>query len=255
MTLLGHEQVGTGPVHVIVTNDWLSDTTSWDHARAYFDLARFTYALADLRGYGLSRHLPGPFGIRESADDLRALADHLGWPRFGVVAHSMSTLIAMDLAQHHPDRVERMVLVTPAPPRGFPPDPARLAAIRAIALADDTGRVAYFTQRFDQRLSPGWAAYKAARWRATAEPAAAADYTHMFARDGLAEPALPIEMPVLAIFGERDAQPLRRDAVEPALHAIAPRLEVIELADVGHYPMQEMPPKTVALVERFLGAD
>jgi hypothetical protein len=33
------------------------------------------------------------------------------------------------------------------------------------------------------------------------------------------------------------------------------RLEVVSLAESGHYPMQEMPPTTAALVERFLGAD
>lgn len=32
----------------------------------------------------------------------------------------------------------------------------------------------------------------------------------------------------------------------------AAELAVTALADVGHYPMEEMPPLTVALIERFL---
>jgi hypothetical protein len=59
---------------------------------------------------------------------------------------------------------------------------------------------------------------------------------------------------VLAITGEEDAPPMRREAVTRALGAICDHLVVKALADSGHYPMQEMPPLTVALVERFLAS-
>jgi hypothetical protein len=45
---------------------------------------------------------------------------------------------------------------------------------------------------------------------------------------------------------------MRSGAVTPALGPLCDRLAVSPLADCGHYPMQEMPPLTVALVERFL---
>jgi pimeloyl-ACP methyl ester carboxylesterase len=53
--MLGHETLGTGPTTVIVMNDWLCDTSTWDDARAYLDGARFTWVFADLRGYGRSK--------------------------------------------------------------------------------------------------------------------------------------------------------------------------------------------------------
>jgi pimeloyl-ACP methyl ester carboxylesterase len=76
----------------------------------------------------------------------------------------------------------------------------------------------------------------------------------MFARDGLPDPAARISVPVLAITGEQDAPRMRCEAVTRALEPLCDHLVVTALADCGHYPMQEMPPLTVALVERFLGS-
>ena len=84
--------------------------------------------------------------------------------------------------------------------------------------------------------------------------AAAAGYVAMFARDGLPAKALRITVPVLAITGEQDAPPMRSEAVTRTLGPLCDQLVVTPLADSGHYPMQEMPPLTVALVERFLAS-
>jgi pimeloyl-ACP methyl ester carboxylesterase len=104
---LGHELVGHGPAHVIVLNDWLCDTSTWDGARRYLDETRFTFAFADLRGYGRSRSRAGAFTVEEAAHDTLVLADVVGWDRFAVVGHSMSSLVALHLAQHYADRIER----------------------------------------------------------------------------------------------------------------------------------------------------
>jgi 3-oxoadipate enol-lactonase len=249
---IGHELVGSGPRHVVIMNDWLCDTSTWDGARTYLDGARFTFAFVDLRGYGRSRGRAGAFTLEEAATDVLALADALGWARFAVVGHSMSSLVALHLAQHHAARVERAVVLTPPPPTGFGADDAMLAASRALALADDATRLSIFTQRFGTRLSPAWTTYKLSRWRAGADPAAAAAYVAMFARDGLPDPTARITVPVLAITGEQDAPPMRSEAVTRTLGPLCDQLVVTPLADSGHYPMQEMPPLTVALVERFL---
>jgi 3-oxoadipate enol-lactonase len=249
---LGHELVGTGATRVVVMNDWLCDTSTWDGARPYLDGTRFTFAFADLRGYGRSRGRTGAFTVEEAASDVLALADALGWTELAVVGHSMSSLVALHLAQGHAGRVRRVVVITPPPPAGFGVDDATLEASRALALADDATRSSAIEQRFATRLSSGWTKYKAARWLACADPAAAAGYVAMFARDGLPDPAGPIAVPVLAITGEQDAPPMRREAVLENLSPLCAELAVTALADVGHYPMQEMPPLTVALIERFL---
>jgi pimeloyl-ACP methyl ester carboxylesterase len=250
---IGHELVGSGPLPVVVLNDWLCDTSTWDGARAYLDAVRFTWAFADLRGYGRSRGRGGSFTIAEASADVNELARARGWTRFAVVGHSMSSLVALHLAQHHADRIARVVAITPPPPAGFGSDDAALEGSRALALGDDALRASALERRFGNRLSPGWAAYKAARWRATADPVAASTYVAMFARDGLPDPTARVAVPVLAIAGEQDFEPMRSAAVTRALSPLCDRLTVVSLGDSGHYPMQEMPPLLVAHVERFLG--
>lgn len=105
------------------------------------------------------------------------------------------------------------------------------------------------------RLSKQWIRFKAARWRACAEPAAVAAYVAMFARDGLPDPTARVTVPVLAITGEQDAEPMCRDAVTAALGPLCDNLVVDSLTDCGHYPMQEAPPLLVTLVQRFLAGE
>ncbi len=252
---IGHELVGSGPMPVVILNDWLCDTSSWDCARVYLDNARFTWAFADLRGYGRSRSRSGAFKVTEAAADVIELADAYGWRRLAIVGHSMSSLVALHLAQHHSDRIAHTVVIAPPPPTGFGADDVRLEGSRALALGDDAMRSTVLTQMFGNRLSPGWSAHKAARWRASSDPTAVAAYVAMFARDGLPDPTARIAAPVLAITGEHDAEPMRCAAVTRALSPICDRLIVVPFTDSGHYPMQEMPPLLVAHVERFLSAE
>jgi 3-oxoadipate enol-lactonase len=251
---IGHELVGSGPMPVVILNDWMCDTSTWDGARVYLDGASFTWVFADLRGYGRSRDRSGAFTVTEGAADVIELADAHGWDRFAIIGHSMSSLVALHLAQHHPARITHAVVITPPPPTGFGADDAMLEGARALARGDDAMRAAILKQRFGNRLSPGWTAYKAARWRASGDPIAVSSYVAMFARDGLPDPTARIAVPVLAITGEHDAPPMRSAAATTALSPLCDHLVVVPLADSGHYPMQEMPPLLVAHVERFLSA-
>lgn len=253
--MLGHETLGSGSTRVVVLNDWMCDTSTWDGARSYLDGSSFTWVFADLRGYGRSRGQPGEFTAEEAAADVIELADALNWPRFALVGHSMSTLVALHLAQHRPDRIERVVVLTPPPPTGFGADEARLDALRGVARGDDSKRMNYLRARLGDRLSDGWARFKAERWRATSDPEAVAGYAAMFARRGLPEPTIRIGAPLLAVTGEQDVPIMRRESVTQLLAPLCEQLVVIPIADSGHYPMLETPPLLVATVERFLAGD
>lgn len=253
--MLGHETFGTGPAGVIVLNDWIGDTSTWDGARPYLDRDRFTWAFTDLRGYGRSRGQRGAFGVAEAAADVLGVADALGFERLAIVGHSMSCLVALHLAQHAPERIERAVVLAPPPPRGFGVDEATLDRMRAMALGDDEARTRALRVMWGGRLSEAWVRFKAARWRAGADPEAVAGYVAMFARDGLPDPAARISAPVLAVTGEQDAEIMRREAASRHLAPLCDALSVIPLADCGHYPMQEAPPLLSTLLERFLSGE
>lgn len=249
--VIGNERVGGGPRGVIVLNDWLSDTSSWDSARPYLDKEAFTWIFADLRGYGRSRSLHGGYTLEEAAADVLELAASLDWQRFSIVGHSMSTLVALHLAQHSPERVERVVLLTPPPIAGFG-DPAAVKALHALALADDAGRSAMLEGMWGDRLLEQWSRFKLARWREVADVQAAAGYALMFARDGLPDRKKRIAAPVLAVTGEQDMEPMRQAAVRQTLAPLCGQLTVTPIAISGHYPMQEAPPLLVTIVDRFL---
>lgn len=250
--MLGHEVVGSGPLGVIVLNDWISDTSSWSDARRYLDDVSFTWAFTDVRGYGRSLEQQGELGVREIASDVLALADALRWKRFAVVGHSMTCLAALHLAQQEPRRIERAVVLTPVPPAGLGFDDATLAALQRVSRGDDAGRLGTLNAMWGDRLSAGWVRFKLARWRATSTPEAVARYLTMFARDGLPDRATHIAPPVLAVTGEQDAEPMRQAQVASQLGPLCEQLTIAPLADVGHYPMQEAPPLLVTTIERFL---
>lgn len=252
MSRIGYDRTGSGPLGVLVLNDWMGDTSTWDGARPYLDQERFTWAFADLRGYGRSKGLGGAFNLAEAAADVVSLADALGWPRFAIVGHSMSTLVALHLAQHAPERIARAVLLTPPPPGGFGADAPTLAALQAVGRGDDAKRINSLRARWGDRLSEGWIRFKAERWRAAADPEAVAGYVAMFARDGLPDPTARVDVPLLAVTGEQDAEIMRREAVTRFLAPLCARLVVTPIAECGHYPMQEAPPLLVTIVERFL---
>ncbi|MFO0563144.1 MAG: alpha/beta hydrolase [Polyangiales bacterium] len=250
--MLGFDLYGSGEHRIIVLNDWLCDTSTWDAARPYLDPATFTWAFADLRGYGRSRALRGACTVEEAAGDVLALADELHWTRFSIVGHSMSTLVAAHLAQTAPDRVTSAVLLTPPPPSSFGYDPKTHAALKVIALGDDAGRTKALEVMLGGRLSAGWRKFKIDRWRATSEPAMVAGYLAMFGVRGLPDRSTAITRPVLALTGEEDAPPMRRASVEQLFAPLCAKLELASIVESGHYPMQECPPRLVALVEDFL---
>ena len=249
---LGYEVLGGGPQRVIVMNDWVSDTSSWQPVRPYLDGRRQSWAFVDLRGYGRSRDLTGRYSLEEAAHDVLAVADRLGWREFVAVGHSVSTIIALHLAQHATERVQRAVLVTPVPPRGMGVDDATLAALEGMGRGNVAQRQQGLIGTFGERLSAAWWRQKAQRWVESADPEASAGYARLFARAGLSEPGLRVRQPVLAITGEQDMPPVRKDAITPALAAVCSQLTVTPIADASHYPMQETPALFATILERFL---
>jgi 3-oxoadipate enol-lactonase len=253
--MLGHDRVGNGELPVLVMNDWIGDTSTWDGARPYLDTDRFSWIFTDLRGYGRSRGHSGEYTLREAASDVLTLADSLGFERFAIVGHSMSSLVAYHLAQHHAERIHRTVVLTPGPPAGFNVDDTTLSGMQAGAAADDATRIRILRSIWGNRLSERWVQFKAARWRATSDVAAVVAYIRMYARDGLPDKTAQLHGPVLAITGEQDSEPMRQAGVTQLLSPLCKDLTVTPLQDCGHYPMQESPPLVVTLIERFLLPD
>src|SRR5215470_12174141 len=73
--------------------------------------------LLDLRGTGESAVPADPATYRcdRQVDDVEALRAHLGLDRIDLLGHSAGGTLAILYAVQHPERVGRLVLVTPSP--------------------------------------------------------------------------------------------------------------------------------------------
>ena len=76
---------------------------------------RWRVIALDQRGHGRSGR-PGTYSFELMRDDLAALADALGFERFGLVGHSMGGTVAYLYAEAHPERVWRLILEDTPPP-------------------------------------------------------------------------------------------------------------------------------------------
>jgi proline iminopeptidase len=75
---------------------------------------RLELILLDPRGTGGSDRPadPSAYSIRDYADDVEALREHLGFERLSLLGHSHGGIVAMAYAAAHPDRVERLILAS-----------------------------------------------------------------------------------------------------------------------------------------------
>lgn len=74
----------------------------------------------DLRGRGRSSGVAGPAGMAAHARDLVAVLDALGAGDVVVAGHSMGAFVSLVLADRHPERVRRVVLVDGGLPLDLP---------------------------------------------------------------------------------------------------------------------------------------
>ena len=65
----------------------------------------------DLRGRGLSDEPDGGYALDDHAGDVLGLLDHLGIEKANIGGHSYGGLLTYHMAAHHPERVERCVVI------------------------------------------------------------------------------------------------------------------------------------------------
>ncbi len=129
---------GSGPP-ILFIHAGVADSRMWNHQ---IGLDGFRTIAFDKRGYGKTPWVPGPYS---DTDDCLAVLDQLGIASATIVGCSMGGGTALDLAIHHKDRVDKLVLVGAFPAGWEPPDgwedvPLEAEA-QAAAEAGDIDRV------------------------------------------------------------------------------------------------------------------
>lgn len=230
---------------------------------------RFRVIAPDLLGHGESAKPRGDYSLGAFAVWLRDLLDELGVSQTTLVGHSLGGGVAMQFAYQHPDYVKRLILISSG---GLGPDvglvlrllsaPGAELVLPVIAPAPVLAagnKLRSWLRSVGVRSPRGaelWSAYSSLADRETRQSflrtlRSVVDYRGQ-AVSALNRLHLREELPVMAIWGERDG-------IIPVAHAYAAReartdsrLEV--LPAVGHFPQVEAPGKVVELIEDFVGA-
>lgn len=114
---LAVRRCGNGGVPLLLIHGFPCTSRIWSHNLAPLAAAGFDVAAPDLRGYGDSDFAPdGFYDFNAFNTDLTGLLDAFGWDRAVVVGHDLGAMIAIDLANRHPDRVDRLVILDDSMP-------------------------------------------------------------------------------------------------------------------------------------------
>jgi len=153
---------GAGPT-IVLLHGIVSAAASWLHVARL--LAHTHHVVAwDAPGYGHSTALPAPAPVASDyAEHLHDVLQTFGVERCTVVGHSLGALMACALALLHPERVDRVVLISPA--RGYAGSPEEAARVKRQRLdALQAQGVSGIAARIDERLLSSAASQEARDW-------------------------------------------------------------------------------------------
>ncbi|HEU5127672.1 MAG TPA: 3-oxoadipate enol-lactonase [Glycomyces sp.] len=115
--MIPYHIVDGGGAPVVLINSLGSTLEMWapqvDSLAGRFRLIRF-----DTRGHGGTNAEPGDWTVGDLADDVADLLEGVGAERAHLVGISLGGAIAMATALRHPERVDRLVLMSTAPKIG-----------------------------------------------------------------------------------------------------------------------------------------
>ncbi len=110
---LCYQEVGPadGPV-VVLIHGLASDSETWDRALVPLAERGLRVIAVDLLGHGRSDKPAGGYLLDDFAASLEAFFAAVGIDRATVGGHSLGGAVAVHFGYHHPDRVERLILVS-----------------------------------------------------------------------------------------------------------------------------------------------
>jgi pimeloyl-ACP methyl ester carboxylesterase len=245
--------VGHGPHKVIALHGWFGSADGWGPFVDSLNREAFTFAFMDYRGYGSRLAEAGSYTMAEISADALALADALGWAEFSLIGHSMGGMAIQRVLADAPQRVRKLVGITPVAASGVPFDEAGWAWFSSAAANPEVRRgIIDFTT--GSRLTGVWLDAMVRHSLATSTPESFAEHLVAWAKtDFAAEIAGRHSLPVLALPGAND--PALGEAATRATWALHyPQAQIEVIANAGHYPMFETPVDLATRIERFLAA-
>ena len=212
---------------------------------------RYRVFAVDQRGHGDSERPACCYTVEDFAADVVAFLDAVGARRATLVGHSGSCLVARRVAEAHPERVARLVLL--GAPGSLGDNEEELELQRAVDGLQDPVPVQFarelqgaaahvpLPEPFFERLVAESLKLPARVWKSTLEG--------LFAFDDAAELGR-IAAPTLLIWGEWDRWLPREE--EDQLAVAIPRARVVVYPATGHSPNWERPERVADDLDAFM---
>ena len=254
----------------------------WKDQLAEFE-DEYQVVAPDMRGYNLSSKPADveQYRVEYLIEDLRLLAEHLGHKRFILIGHDWGGAVAWAFALHHPDYLEKLIIINAPHPgvfnRELHENPAQqrssqymlmfrgsqaeqtLSANNYASLVDSIlGRglkEGYFTAEDRNAYLEAWSQpgaltgglnyYRAAQVGPPSDQGAQANGN--FGTDTAVQ---TVAVPTLVIWGEQD-QALLTGNLE-GLDEFVPELTVKRIPDGSHWVVHEKPDLVNAYIRDFI---
>lgn len=262
---------GAGPL-VVLLHGFPEHGYAWRHAMAPLAAAGYRVVAPDMRGYNTSDKPAAveDYYAEKLGEDVAALIEALGAERAIVVGHDWGGVAAWFFAMHHPERLERLVILNMPHPAVFAAAWGTLRQrlrsayfyffrLRSLA-AFLFRRLGALPQRlmlwlFSGRVPPWrelWP-YAEAALRPGAMKAMMTYYTALLDRDpqALLDLVRPITAPVRVLWGTEDPA-FDRALADPGPHVDRGQLAIEELEGLGHFLHLQDPPRVTAALLRAL---
>ena len=207
----------------------------------------------DLPAHGRSEE-PALASVEAIADWIAELLDAAKVSKAAIIGHSMGSLVALDCAARHTERVSRIALLGPAFPMRVSPE--LLAATRddeplAQKMVNIWSHSAY--AHYPSNPGPGfWVIGENLRLMQRQKPGVMhVDFAACDAYAAGLERAAEVRCPALFILGKRDQMTPARSGRDLAKAVAGAR--VVEIAGSGHALMAEKPDEVLDALVDFLG--
>jgi pimeloyl-ACP methyl ester carboxylesterase len=272
---LHYVESGSGPL-IIFLHGFPEFWYEWKDQLAEFGKDHHAVA-PDMRGYNLSDKPANldAYEMKNLVEDVRALADHLGYKKFVLVAHDWGGGVAWSFALAHPEYLDKLIIVNCPHPailaRELVNNPAQqkasqymlmfrspqaeqiLSANNYAGLVEgvlgDGLKSGVFTEADKDAYITAWSQpgaltgglnyYRAAK---LGPPEGAAPVASLTAD----APSQIVKVPTLVIWGEKDTALLTGNLA--GLDQFVPNLTIKRIPDGSHWVIHEKP----ALVNRYI---
>lgn len=242
---------GSGPLLALLHGVG-SRLEGWDGVVAALG-GRFRTLRYDQRGHGESDKVRGRYELADFVADLAGLLDAIGERRCHLAGYSLGGLVAQGFALTHPDRLDRLVLVSTVAGRN---DAERERVMERYRMVENgiagehfqNSVARWYTEEFQKRHPEFIAA--AAEENRRMDPGCYASAYRVLATADLADRLGEIRNPTLVTTGEHDIGSNTRMARLMAERIPGARLEIIP--GQRHGVLAEVPERIAGLIEDFL---